>query len=153
MPRGADKGGEPNEITENVRERHLEAENEAQSPSPSTDFPVLPVIRFPCSADFSPGRGGFLQLPGVTLPPCCPYQPRRSVSPHQSLATIHAAFARNGRDRPSGYTPLKDSGQTESVTNAAIAHLGSKIVARPKGTGNHNVNFDGAVSAEEMTIR
>jgi hypothetical protein len=26
-----------------------------------------------------------LGLLGITLSPCCPYQPRRSVSPHQSL--------------------------------------------------------------------
>src|SRR6516164_5077616 len=43
----------------------------------------------------------------MTLPPCCPYQPRRSVSPHQSLATIHAAFARKVRARPSGCSTLE----------------------------------------------
>src|ERR1035438_10559985 len=48
-------------------------------------FPVSPVIRLPCSADFATGRGGFLQLLSMTLSPCCPYQPRRSVSPRQSL--------------------------------------------------------------------
>ena len=52
----------------------------AESLSPSTDFPVLPVIRLPCSADFATGRGGFLQLLSMTLSPCCPYQPRRSVA-------------------------------------------------------------------------
>ena len=44
---------------------------------------------------------------GMSLPPCCPYQPRRSVSPHQSLATIHAAFARKVRARPSGCSTLE----------------------------------------------
>ena len=44
---------------------------------------------------------------GMTLSPCCPYQPRRSVSPHQSLATIHAAFARKVRARPSGCSTLE----------------------------------------------
>jgi hypothetical protein len=56
----------------------------AESLSPSTDFPVLPVIRFPCSADFSTGRGGLLQLLGMTLSPCCPFSPAevlRRVSP------------------------------------------------------------------------
>src|SRR6516164_2399620 len=43
----------------------------------------------------------------MTLPPCCPYQPRRSVSPHQSLATIHAAFARKVRARHSGCSTLE----------------------------------------------
>jgi site-specific DNA recombinase len=41
--------------------------------------------QIPCSADFATGRGGFLQLLSMTLSPCCPYQPRQSVSPHQSL--------------------------------------------------------------------
>src|SRR3984893_10576621 len=35
------------------------------------DFPVSPVIRLPCSADFSPGLGGFLQLLSMTLSPSC----------------------------------------------------------------------------------
>jgi hypothetical protein len=65
--------------------RFLATTDPAESLSPSTDFPVLPVIRLPCSADFSTGRGGFLQFLGMTLSPCCPYRPRRSVSPHQSL--------------------------------------------------------------------
>src|SRR5664279_2803595 len=65
--------------------RFLANTDPAESLSPSTDFPVFPVIRFPCSADFSTGRGGSLQLLSMTLSPCCPYQPRRSVSTHQSL--------------------------------------------------------------------
>jgi hypothetical protein len=51
--------------------------------SDKADFPVLPVIRLPCSANFATGRGGFLQLLSMTLSPCCPYQPRRSVAPLQ----------------------------------------------------------------------
>src|SRR5450631_4028250 len=31
----------------------------AESLSPSTAFPVFPVIRLPCSADFATGRAGF----------------------------------------------------------------------------------------------
>src|SRR5450631_1220344 len=31
----------------------------AESLSPSTAFPVFPVIRFPCSVDFATGRAGF----------------------------------------------------------------------------------------------
>ena len=29
----------------------------------------------PCSGDFSPGRGGLLQLLGMSLPPCCRFHP------------------------------------------------------------------------------
>src|SRR5262245_23682215 len=32
----------------------------------------------PCSGDFSPGRGGLLQLLGMSLPPCCRFHPARS---------------------------------------------------------------------------
>src|SRR2546422_1062882 len=52
----------------------------AESLSPSTDFPVFPVIRLPCSADFSTGRGGFLQLLSMPLSPCCPYHPAESLA-------------------------------------------------------------------------
>src|ERR1039458_785152 len=65
--------------------RFLATTDPAESLSTSTDFPGSPVIRIPCSDDFSSGRGGFLQLLSMSLSPCCPYQPRRSVSPHQSL--------------------------------------------------------------------
>ena len=43
--------------------------------SSSADFPVSPVIRLPCSAAFASGRGGFLQLLGMSLSPCCRYHP------------------------------------------------------------------------------
>ncbi len=33
----------------------------------------------PCSDDFSSGRGGLLQLLGMSLSPCCRFPPRRSV--------------------------------------------------------------------------
>ena len=73
--------------------RFLATTDLADSLSSSTDFPVLPVILFPCLADFATGRGGFLQLLSMTLSPCCPFQPRRSVSQLQSFATLHAAFS------------------------------------------------------------
>src|SRR5215831_6481070 len=47
----------------------------AETLSPSTNFPVFPVIWLPCSADFSTGRGGFLQLLSMPLSPCCPSHP------------------------------------------------------------------------------
>src|SRR5579863_6388584 len=57
----------------------------AESLSPSTDFPVSPVIRLPCSADFTTGRGGLLQLLSMTLSPCwsLPTPPKclRRISP------------------------------------------------------------------------
>src|SRR6516164_10983543 len=38
-----------------------------------------------CSTDFSVGRGRFLQLLSMSLSPCYPYPPRRSVTSHQSV--------------------------------------------------------------------
>ena len=55
--------------------RFLATMDPAESLSPFTDFPVFPVIRFPCSADFAAGRGGFLQLLSMPLSPCRPYHP------------------------------------------------------------------------------
>jgi hypothetical protein len=85
---------------------------------PKTRFPVGRLVPFP-GREFHPlkapglawrtesGRGGSLQLLGITLSPCCPYQPRRSVSPLQSLATLHAAFARKVRARPSDFSTFE----------------------------------------------
>ena len=38
----------------------------------------------PCSGDFAPGRGGFLQLLGMSLPPCCRFHPAEVKEPHRS---------------------------------------------------------------------
>jgi len=38
----------------------------------------------PSSADFSPGRGGLLQLLGMSLSPCCRFHPAEVTMPHRS---------------------------------------------------------------------
>src|SRR5215813_13237851 len=38
----------------------------------------------PCSDDFSPGRGGLLQLLGMSLPPCCRFHPAEVREPLRS---------------------------------------------------------------------
>ena len=38
----------------------------------------------PCSGDFAPGRGGLLQLLGMSLPPCCRFHPAEVKKPHRS---------------------------------------------------------------------
>src|SRR6201997_5328054 len=38
----------------------------------------------PCSDDFSPGRGGLLQLLGMSLPPCCRFHPAEVKEPLRS---------------------------------------------------------------------
>ena len=70
--------------------------------SSSTDFPVSPVIRFPCSADFSPRRGGLLQLLNVSLSSCRRYRPARASRRISQLATIHVAFTLACGVRPLG---------------------------------------------------
>ena len=52
--------------------------------SPSIDFPVEPVNDLPCSDDFSSGRGGLLQLLGMSLSPCCRFHPAEVLEPHRS---------------------------------------------------------------------
>src|ERR1022692_1019317 len=38
----------------------------------------------PCSGDFSPGRGGLLQLLGMSLSPCCRFHPAEIEMPRRS---------------------------------------------------------------------
>ena len=38
----------------------------------------------PCSGDFSPGRGGLLQLLGMSLSPCCRFHPAEVKVPRRS---------------------------------------------------------------------
>jgi Fumarate reductase flavoprotein C-term len=45
-----------------------------------------------CSADFSPGRGGLLQLLNVSLPSCCRYRPARVSRRVSQFASVHIAF-------------------------------------------------------------
>src|SRR5262245_9066829 len=58
----------------------------------------------PCSTDFSMGRGRFLQLLDMSLPPCCPYHPAEVTCRFGQSAPCHAAFARPKRARPSDYS-------------------------------------------------
>ena len=69
--------------------------------SSSIDFPVEPVIHLPCSGDFFPGRGGLLQLLGMSLSPCCRFHPAEVMVPCRSDFAPHAAFTLRLRARPS----------------------------------------------------
>ena len=57
--------------------RFIDTMNPSYSLSSSATFPVFPVIWLPCSADFSSGRGGSLQLLSVSLSSCCRFNPAR----------------------------------------------------------------------------
>ena len=55
----------------------------------------------PCSDDFAPGRGGLLQLLGMSLSPCCRFHPAKVISRIGRCSAAHAAFALRSRARPS----------------------------------------------------
>jgi hypothetical protein len=84
--------------------------------SSSTDFPVFPVIRFPCSADFAAGRGGLLQLLSMSLPSCCRYHPARASRRFSQPATIHAAFTLQLGVRPLGLLTFEATSAFTFVT-------------------------------------
>ena len=56
-------------------------------PPPSRLRPISRLSRLydlPCSGDFAPGRGGLLQLLGMSLSPCCRFHPAKVEMPHRS---------------------------------------------------------------------
>ena len=55
-----------------------------------------------CSGDFAPGRGGLLQLLGMSLSPCCRFHPAEVSSRIGQISAVHVAFALRLRARPSG---------------------------------------------------
>src|SRR6202158_3834519 len=69
---------------------------------------LRPTSRFrrlyglPCSGDFSTGRGGFLQLRGMSLSPCCRFHPAKVNSRIGQCSAGHSAFALQLQARPSG---------------------------------------------------
>src|SRR5580658_8724909 len=68
--------------------RHYSASSLIQThPPPSRRRSISRLSRLydlPCSGDFSPGRGGLLQLLGLSLPPCCRFHPAEVKEPHRS---------------------------------------------------------------------
>ena len=67
------------------------------SPPPSRLRSLSQLCRLydlPCSTGFSVGRGRFLQLLDMSLPPCCPYHPAEVTCRFGQFAPCHAAFAR-----------------------------------------------------------
>ena len=94
----------------------------SKAPSLRRHYPASPLLRawpppsrlrslsrfcrlydLPCSTDFSMGRGRFLQLLDMSLPPCCPYHPAEVTCRLGQSAPCHAAFARPQRARLSDY--------------------------------------------------
>src|SRR6202040_1477625 len=72
-------------------------------PPPSRLRPISRVRRLyglPCSGDFAPGRGGLLQLLGMSLSPCCRFHPAKVSSRVGQISAVHVAFALPLRARP-----------------------------------------------------
>ena len=72
-------------------------------PPPSRLRPTSRVRRLyglPCSGDFAPGRGGLLQLLGMSLSPCCRFHPAKVSSRVGQISAVHVAFALPLRARP-----------------------------------------------------
>ena len=85
-------------------------------PPPSRLRPTSRGLRLyglPGSGDFSSGRGGLLQLLGVSWSPCCRYHPAGVNCRVSHPASVHAAFAPPLRARPPG---LRTFGATYAFT-------------------------------------
>src|SRR3984893_17035406 len=78
----------------------------------------------PCSGDFSPGRGGLLQLLGMSLSPCCRFHPAEVISRVGQISAVYVAFALRLQARPSGILTF------EATTRIAV---GTAITGRPPG--------------------
>ena len=87
--------------------------------SSSADFPVSPVIRRPGSGDFSPGRGGLLQLLGMSLSPCCRFHPAEVTSRIGQCSVSHSAFAPTLKARPRRRSLFHASGSTSIERQAS----------------------------------
>src|SRR5215467_12871464 len=72
-------------------------------PPPSPLRPTSRVLRLyglPCSADFTAGGGGLLQLRSASLSPCCHSHPAGVKHRVSQTTMLHAAFTLRKRARP-----------------------------------------------------
>src|SRR5271165_5919270 len=95
-------------------------------PSPSRRRSTSRLSRLydrPCSDDFSSGRGGLLQLLGMSLSPCCRFHPAEVLEPHRS------DFGSSMLPSPSGWG-LGLRGYSLSRPLLRIA-VGTPIAGRP----------------------
>ena len=75
--------------------------NPSATLSPVSRLPGAPgYTAYLCSADFSPGRGGLLQLLSASSSPCRRYHPARVSQRFSQSALRHAAFVLRKRTRP-----------------------------------------------------
>ena len=90
-----DQGTAPSRVP--LLHRHYPASSLIRThPPPSRLRPTSRGHRLyglPCSANFLAGRGGLLQLLGMSLSPCCRYHPAGVKCRFSQPAALHAAFA------------------------------------------------------------
>ena len=61
----------------------------------------------PCSGDFAPGRGGLLQLLGMSLLPCCRFHPAEVSVPYRSDFGISCCLRPMEAGSAFGSTPFR----------------------------------------------
>jgi hypothetical protein len=100
----------------------------------ATTDPAESVRRFPGVAGYtarsSTGRGRLLQLLGMTLSPCCPYQPRRSVSPPNVIAHQMGT----GLQADSGDVSLVRPEETSPTANSRWPSTVPHTIPFPRGS-------------------
>jgi hypothetical protein len=85
-------------------------------------LPGIPGYTVSCSADFSSGRGGSLQLLSVSLSSCCRFNPARVNRRVSQSATIHAVFALRKGAQPLGLPLFEATSACTFVTARCLAH-------------------------------
>ena len=86
----------------------------------------------PCSGDFAPGRGGLLQLLGMSLPPCCRFHPAEVKEPLRSDFRLPMLPSPSSRVRRSNATK-RARDEPSFVRSAARSECpsGRKATASP----------------------
>ena len=78
---------QPCRLLTSLRGRYSASQLLRTHPPPSRRRSISRLSRLydlPCSGDFAPGRGGLLQLLGMSLSPCCRFHPAEVQVPHRS---------------------------------------------------------------------
>ena len=84
-----------------------------------------------------PGRGGLLQLLGMSLPPCCRFHPAEVTNRISQISVRHAAFALRMRARPSNLFNFEAKFAFTVVTARRLVNLPKgDLVDRLQGLGS-----------------
>ena len=109
----------------------------------SADFPVSGYTALPCSADFSPGRGGLLQLLSHLLVTVPSLPPRRSVVAPPPVCATPCCLRPSYADSASGHEDF--------VATCAFASRYGPVTRRPPFPVTLSVSFRSSVSLLSVT--